>query len=65
MAKNPEIAKVTQLLIEWNGGRKDALEDLMPLVYGELRRLAANRLRNERPITPSSRQRWFTKLTFD
>ena len=49
MAKKPETAQVTQLLIDWNGGRKGALEDLMPLVYGELRRLAANRLRNERP----------------
>jgi RNA polymerase sigma factor (TIGR02999 family) len=49
MAGSTEAAKVTQLLIEWNGGRKGALEDLLPLVYGELRRLAAQRLRNERP----------------
>ena len=26
-----------------------ALQDLLPLVYGELRRLAAHRLRSERP----------------
>jgi RNA polymerase sigma factor (TIGR02999 family) len=43
------ICKNTQLLIEWNNGRNGALEDLLPLVYGALRRLAAQRLRRERP----------------
>ena len=49
MTGSPETTKVTQLLIEWSSGRKQALEDLLPLVYGELRRLARQRLRNERP----------------
>jgi len=49
MVSSPETAKITQLLIEWNNGRGGALEDLLPLVYGELRRLAAQRLRWERP----------------
>lgn len=49
MTSSTEAAKVTQLLIEWSGGSKQALEDLLPLVYGELRRLARGRLRNERP----------------
>jgi RNA polymerase sigma-70 factor (ECF subfamily) len=49
MVGSSEPAKITQLLIEWNNGRNGALQDLLPLVYGELRRLAAQRLRRERP----------------
>jgi RNA polymerase sigma-70 factor (ECF subfamily) len=49
MASSSETPKITQLLIEWNNGRNGALQDLLPLVYGELRRLAAQRLRRERP----------------
>jgi RNA polymerase sigma-70 factor (ECF subfamily) len=40
---------VTQLLIAWNGGNKDALDELLPIVYDELRRQAARYLRRERP----------------
>jgi len=40
---------VTQLLVKWGEGDKAALEQLMPLVYSELRRLARNYLRRERP----------------
>ena len=39
---------VTRLLIDWQGGDKAALDDLMPLVYHELRKLAAGYLRAER-----------------
>ncbi len=39
---------VTQLLHNWSNGDQRALEDLMPLVYGELRRLAGAYLRRER-----------------
>src|SRR6476619_2793534 len=39
---------VTQLLIDWKSGSKDALDMLTPLVYSELRRLADHYLRNER-----------------
>src|SRR5215207_8199278 len=39
---------VTQLLKDWNEGDQTALDKLMPLVYGELRRLANNYLRRER-----------------
>lgn len=42
-------ADVTQLLVSWSMGNQAALEKLMPLVYGELRRLAAAYLRRERP----------------
>lgn len=40
---------ITQLLVRWNGGDQTALDELMPLVEGELRRLAGNYLRRERP----------------
>lgn len=39
---------ITQLLVRWNDGDESALEQLMPLVYAELRRLATNYLRRER-----------------
>ena len=41
-------SNITQLLNDYQGGKKDALDELFPLVYGELRKLAANRLRGER-----------------
>lgn len=39
---------VTELLVRWRGGDREALEALMPLVYDELRRLAHYYLRQER-----------------
>ncbi len=39
---------VTQILLEWRGGNQEALDRLMPLVYDELRRLAARYMRSER-----------------
>lgn len=39
---------VTHLLAEWAKGNQQALNDLTPLVYKELRRLAAGYLRKER-----------------
>ncbi len=42
-----EQSDITNLLIEWNGGDKAALEKLMPLVYSELRRIARRYLRSE------------------
>lgn len=40
--------EVTTLLIDWNNGRAEALEQLMPLVYNELRQIAKRYLRKER-----------------
>ena len=40
---------VTRLLLAWSSGDRAALENLIPLVYGELRRIAARYLRHERP----------------
>jgi RNA polymerase sigma factor (TIGR02999 family) len=39
---------ITQLLLRWSEGDSSAREKLMPLVYDELRRLAAKYLRRER-----------------
>jgi RNA polymerase sigma factor (TIGR02999 family) len=39
---------VTSLLRDWRSGDAEALEELTPLVYEDLRRIAANRLRGER-----------------
>src|SRR5918996_863065 len=41
--------QVTKLLVDWSNGDASALEQLTPLVYSELRRLAARYLRKERP----------------
>jgi RNA polymerase sigma factor (TIGR02999 family) len=37
------------MLADWSNGDQKALDQLMPLVYDELRRLAASYLRRERP----------------
>lgn len=43
-----QSAQVTRLLVDLKNGSADALEQLVPLVYDELRRLAAHYLRDER-----------------
>lgn len=45
----PQPRDITALLIDWGAGNQEALNDLAPLVYEELRRLAARELRRERP----------------
>lgn len=40
---------ITQLLIDLTNGNRGAVDGLLPLIYGELRSLAANYLRRERP----------------
>ena len=39
---------ITQLLLQWREGDQSALDRLMPLVHGELRRLARQCMRRER-----------------
>jgi RNA polymerase sigma factor (TIGR02999 family) len=46
---HPERNLVTRLLREWSGGNKAALDELMPVVYQQLRKLASISLRSERP----------------
>jgi RNA polymerase sigma factor (TIGR02999 family) len=45
----PERQLVTQLLQQWGSGNKAALDELMPIVYEQLRKLASKCLRAERP----------------
>jgi RNA polymerase sigma factor (TIGR02999 family) len=40
--------QVTRLLLDWSDGNQKALDQLMPLVYDELRRLARGYMRRER-----------------
>lgn len=42
-----DAADITRILEAAGGGDRDATEDLIPIVYGELRKLAAWRLKNE------------------
>lgn len=44
-----DSGQITQLLQEYQSGNKNALDVMFPLVYDELRKLAASRLRSERP----------------
>ena len=46
---SPQSNQVTQLLLDWSRGDHAALNELMPLVYQELRKLAGGYLRSERP----------------
>ena len=34
------VQQVTQLLLKWSNGDQTALDELMPIVYDELRRMA-------------------------
>ena len=48
MTETPPTHEVTRLLASWCDGDEAALERLMPLVYGELLRLARHYMRGER-----------------
>ena len=39
---------VTELLLEFSKGNQEAVNEIFPLIYGELKKLANNYLRNER-----------------
>lgn len=45
----PSGSEITQLLRAWNGGDESALEKLMPIVYGELHRMARRYMAHESP----------------
>jgi len=40
---------ITQLLTQLTGGNRAAVDELTPLIYRELKRIAGGQLRNERP----------------
>ena len=44
---NLRVSNVTELLERWSQGDNDAFAELMPLVYGELRRLAEHYMQRE------------------
>ncbi|HRH43591.1 MAG TPA: sigma-70 family RNA polymerase sigma factor [Pyrinomonadaceae bacterium] len=48
MAENGEKHDVTELLLAWNKGEKEAIEKLFPLVYRELKKIAKRYFRRER-----------------
>jgi len=45
---SPDRQDVTRLLQQWRAGNQEALDQLMPIVYDELRRLAGRCLQSER-----------------
>jgi RNA polymerase sigma-70 factor, ECF subfamily len=48
-AQKPPISEVSGLLRAWGDGDRRALDQLTPIVYDELRRLASHYMRGERP----------------
>lgn len=44
---NSDSQQITSLLVEWGNGDQKALENLMPLVYDELRRIAHRFMRRQ------------------
>jgi RNA polymerase sigma factor (TIGR02999 family) len=44
----PSSHQVTRLLLAWGGGDEAALDELMPLIYAELRTLARRQMQRER-----------------
>src|SRR5215831_2687830 len=40
-------AEITELLVKWSSGERAALDQLMPLVYGHLYRIAMSYMRKE------------------
>jgi RNA polymerase sigma factor (TIGR02999 family) len=48
LLRSDPATPVTKLLLRWREGDRQALEQLMPLVYAELRRMASRHLRGER-----------------
>jgi RNA polymerase sigma factor (TIGR02999 family) len=48
LSKRPKQHEITQLLAEWSDGNQSALDELYPLVYDELHRLARRYMSRER-----------------
>ena len=45
---SPAASPITGLLLRWNAGEQGCLDELLPLVEGELRRIAHRHMRSER-----------------
>ena len=48
MVQDARETAITELLRQWSSGDRKAAEEVLPLVYDELRRIAASQLRQER-----------------
>ncbi len=49
MKQSPQKSKeITEMLHDWSDGKQEALDELLPYVYNELRRQASRYLRRER-----------------
>jgi RNA polymerase sigma factor (TIGR02999 family) len=51
------IPEITELLIAWGDGRREALDELVPAVYEDLRRIAAGHMQREsagHPLQPTA-----------
>lgn len=46
--KSQQSHQITQLLLDWSGGNKAALDELMPIVFDDLRRLAQHYMRGQK-----------------
>jgi hypothetical protein len=44
----PNKDRITQMLREWSDGNRETLDGILPFIYDELRRQAANCFRGER-----------------
>src|SRR5262245_28146479 len=47
MQDSPTPADITRILQDWQAGSREALDRLMPIVYGELHTLASRQLAHE------------------
>ena len=51
------FVEITELLIAWSDGRREALDDLIPVVFDDLRRIAAGYMHREsagHPLQPTA-----------
>ncbi|SRR5260221_41644 len=48
VSQNAQASGITEILIAWHRGDDSAIESLFPLVYNDLRRIAARYMRGER-----------------
>ena len=63
MDNAPDSSYITQLLIAWSDGRREALDDLMPIVDADLKQAAAGLYGGRRPVMRCSQPPWSTKRT--
>jgi RNA polymerase sigma-70 factor, ECF subfamily len=47
--KNGATPQITELLAEWSNGNREAFDNMLPVIEGELRRMAHRYINRERP----------------